>query len=189
MFKNILINILFITSVSTNESPYECPYDSTYCDGITSFICWFIILLKFSFKTTLECGKTYTQNTNYKIYGGVEAEAHSWPSVAFIVLSYRTTFLGITNKSITTAFNFYYVGSLISSKAILTTANFIPQDVIITEDNANYLINVIPNEYYPTYESMFTAYLGVNDLTKLDDAVRIRVESITKVCKYIIWFF
>ena len=108
-----------------------------------------------------ECGLSFF-NPNVKIVGGVSAVPNSWPSTAFIQLSYKREELDPkTNMTIAVEYVGKCLGSLIDKQTVLTTSNCFPSGRRLISKNGNSTIyEAIPNKYYPTYESMVIVYLG-----------------------------
>ena len=114
-----------------------------------------------------ECGLTFSEE-NLKIVGGITAEPHSWPSIALIEFNYKSSRDNYTNLTI-----FRCGGSLYDKRTVLTAAHCIPTITSMSE--------VIPNVNYPTYESMYTVYLGLHDKSNLNGTTKRGVRKIIKV--------
>ena len=54
---------------------------------------------------------------------------------------------------------------LISLLKVLTAGHCIVKQIQIPFGNNVFVANVTPNEYYPTMESMYTVYLGIQNYT------------------------
>ena len=107
-----------------------------------------------------------------KIVGGSNVVESSWPSIALIYFSYRTS-SGQSTGSLCG-------GSLIDKETVLTAAHCFPTTVTISGND----YNVVTNSYYPTYASMYRVYLGVYDsnyLSASDGVQRMDVKSFTLV--------
>jgi hypothetical protein len=71
----------------------------------------------------------------------------------------------------------------------MSAASCITNKFSVTLDNVNfYTVNVVPNSYYPTVESMFDIYAGVNDISFLNTgtipgypSVKISVKKVIRV--------
>lgn len=78
-------------------------------------------------------------------------------------------------------------GTLIDRRTILTAAHCIVEQINFVLNSAEYPFNVAPNIYYPTIESMYKVYLGLQNISllntglKIDPAVEMRVSKIIKV--------
>jgi len=84
----------------------------------------------------------------------------------------------VTNN-VAQTFNFTeeFMGTLINTQTILTAAHIIPSSLNVNGST----IPVVPNTFYPTYESMFTVILGLHDITDTSTAQTISVSKITQV--------
>jgi hypothetical protein len=87
---------------------------------------------------------------------------NSWPSTAYIQLSYkRDEQDSKTNQTITVEYAGKCLGSLIDRQTVLTTSNCFPSGRrLISKTGNSTIYETVPNKYYPTYESMITIYLG-----------------------------
>ena len=65
--------------------------------------------------------KSNVEITSLKIVGSQEATPHSWPSMAFVIFSYKFDIV-INNKKFTDTKVFHCGGTLISQNEILTAA-------------------------------------------------------------------
>lgn len=118
-----------------------------------------------------ECGKS-DYKPNSRIVGGISAVPHSWPAHALVIQSYKQTYdlkpLGGQIENITVQFK--CGGTLINSYTILTAAHCIVYDFNYPFNGIDLTFLVIPNDYYPTFESMFDIYLGAHDTSFLFDS-------------------
>lgn len=99
---------------------------------------------------------------------------YSWPSTALIYFTYRT--------SDSISVSYICGGSLIDRLTILTAAHCIIKTIYLQ----NREIKVVPNEYYPTIESMYKVYLGVHDKTMINFVQNIQPAIEVKVKQVII---
>ena len=104
---------------------------------------------------------------NLKIVGGVDALTHSWPSLAYIVFNYKSKLLVRKNVFKTFEFTSICDGNLIDRLTVLFTAHCIHTTFMGAYDDKKVKINIVPNEFYPTYGSMVTVYMGLQDLNDL----------------------
>ena len=73
------------------------------------------------------------------------------------------------NNSKIQKISFQCAGNLIDRETVLTAAHCLPTEIDHNLINQNRNLKVVPNSFYPTYESMFTIYLGLHDLGDLFD--------------------
>lgn len=131
-----------------------------------------------------ECGLTY-YSQNARIVGGVQAVAHSWPSIAHIVFRYtRSVDIGGGMQE-TFEFGASCAGTIIDRKTILTAAHCILDEVTYTDiNNEEQTAPVEPNSYNPTQGSMFSVYVGLQDKSNLDNlkypAMKMKVARVVK---------
>ncbi|CAF0860178.1 unnamed protein product [Brachionus calyciflorus] len=161
----LITNEFIITTTSTTTTKSNLPILRKNCDyGYSGVNC------------EDECGLIYS-TPNVKIVGGVEALPNSWPSTALIYFTYRSR--DIPNQQ--TA-SFTCGGTLIDRLTILTAGHCIFDKVYYQ----NLQIPVVPNEFYPTLESMFKVYLGVHDRTlinfvqNISPAIQVNVRKIIR---------
>ena len=63
-------------------------------------------------------------------------------------------------------------GTLISPSVILTAGHCIPRSTISLTDystNLEYSVEIKPNSFYPTLESMFSIYLGLQNKSSIEN--------------------
>ena len=90
--------------------------------------------------------------------------------------------------------NFLCGGTLINQKTALTAAHCINTEFEYDYKGSTYTIEIKPNDYYPTWESMFTVYIGmhnskINSDSNLKYGKAISVAKITKVFQRGFLFF
>lgn len=61
-------------------------------------------------------------------------------------------------------FYFSFGGVLIDRNIVLTTASCLVEKLYFILNGEKKHVDLVPNEYFQTYESMFTVYLGINDV-------------------------
>ena len=74
-------------------------------------------------------------------------------------------------------------GTLISESTILTAAHCVVKSVPFTYQNVLYNLKVEPNEFFSTFESMYTVYVGLHDKKQIDSAQKLAVKKISLVNK------
>ncbi|RNA25500.1 chymotrypsin-like elastase family member 2A, partial [Brachionus plicatilis] len=103
-----------------------------------------------------ECGLHFAQ-PNLKIVGGQEAKPHSWPSIVMIKFNYK--FSVIFSNQI---FDYNYAtscgGTLLNRDTILTAAHCIVTHAMYSFEGRLINFKVKPNQFYETYESMYTNF-------------------------------
>lgn len=123
-----------------------------------------------------------------KIYGGVEAIAHSWPAHVLIYREYTFQY----NNDYVTATGLCG-GTLIKKNVVLTAAHCLYSEFRFN----NMPVPYEPNFFNPTLESTFKVYLGLHDRSFLDDlfstlpenAVMSSVAKVIQVRNNFILFF
>lgn len=81
-------------------------------------------------------------------------------------------------------------GTLINHDTVLTAAHCLVTEVSYGPDFfTRYVKKVTPNTFYPTFESMYTVYLGVHDISSILDGrynlPGYKINSFTQVYKKI----
>jgi hypothetical protein len=112
---------------------------------------------------------TFAPSNLVKVVGGQEATAHSWPAIAFILVSY-TTDLNV-NGAVYRGYSikFSCSGTLIDRNTVITAAHCVPKTFDVSVNDFTYTFNVTPNDYNPNVESMFTVYLGMHDNNRVSE--------------------
>ena len=89
-------------------------------------------------------------------------------------------------------FSGFCTGTLIDRTTFLSAAQCVFPKVSYIHNNKTYhdRINIVPNKYYPIYESIFSVYLGLHNASLIDDqnldkdispAKRYKVANVTSV--------
>jgi hypothetical protein len=106
---------------------------------------------------------------NARIVGGDDAVPYSWPALAFIVFDYKVNETmpdGIVEEVWST---YTCGGTLITPDTILTAGHCIMKTVDYDYNNQTLNFNVTTNSWYPTFESMYTVYLGFQNVAGIAD--------------------
>jgi secreted trypsin-like serine protease len=103
-----------------------------------------------------ECGLTDRKN-NLQIVGGKPANEYSWPAQVLIIQNYK---YNRNNQTFTIAFQ--CGGTLIDRFTVISAAHCIVNEIQLSFFEK---MQIVPNEYYPTYESMFTIYAGIYNIS------------------------
>lgn len=104
------------------------------------------------------------------------------PASAYIKFTYNTT-INIPSSSLPIQYSWssFCGGTLISENDILSAAHCFVNRVTFTFENIQYNVTVTPNELFPTYESMYTIYVGMHNKNNVDLAQELIVEKIILV--------
>lgn len=116
-----------------------------------------------------ECGLNFNNQIN-RIVGGSESVPNGWPSTVRIVFKYFFRYKG--NVRFNSAF---CGGTLIDIDTVITAAH-----CFINYINIDHLvIKVVPNEFHPTYASMYKVYAGIHDIK--EKSIPLEIFSYTQV--------
>ncbi len=122
---------------------------------------------------------------NLKIVGGIEAVSNSWPAQIVVTQSYQATHNGrlVSCRSLCG-------GTLINRYTVLSAAHCIQDSTIecYYATTGQPVTVPVKYQYYPTLESMFDIYLGIQDISFLANnagppspGVHIKVAKVIKV--------
>ncbi|CAF0947204.1 unnamed protein product [Brachionus calyciflorus] len=155
-----------IISTNNNSIPFFTPSNSACSYGYIVPYCD-------------ECGLAFV-NPNVKIVGGKEAEANSWPSLVSIKFNYKF-YVTIQNNVYEFKQSSSCGGTLINRKTVLTAGHCFLTEVTYSYDGRTYFYTVVPNELYPTFESMYTVYIGLHSTSDTSGVV---ISEISKFLRY-----
>ena len=97
---------------------------------------------------------------------GLAAVSDTWPSIVYLKWRYSGMLTLWNGTNITQNLRRNCVGSLIDRQTVLAAANCIPSGIvrfILSSENKFFHGQIHLNEKYPTYASMLTVYLGLQD--------------------------
>lgn len=94
----------------------------------------------------------------------MEAVRNSWPSIILIEFRYKLDYEDSGN-TFTKTISKTCSGTLINRNTALTAAQCLVESVSFTSNNRLFSFKVVPNNYFPTFESMYTAYIGMHDIS------------------------
>ena len=125
---------------------------------------------------------------NLKITNGIAAVPHSWPAHVKILFNYYVANYSIIHPNssddmvfINKTYSGLCAGTLIDRWTVMTASHCIVRSFQAEVENDTIDVLVEPNEFYPTYESMFTIFLGAHTL-RIDYPVQKRaIKKIIKV--------
>jgi hypothetical protein len=139
------------SSILKFKNKFNCPYgfQGRYCDacGIS----------------TASPNVKITPVNGAKIVGGTEAVRGSWPGAALIVFRFKAdVFLNDINEVYNLNEKYMCGGTLINRDTIISAAHCVVAKIDFHFRGRQYSVEAKPNNYFPTYESMYTVYLGVH---------------------------
>ncbi len=102
---------------------------------------------------------------NLRVVGGLKATENSWPSQVYILKRYQDTYY-LNNELVEVKISDFCGGTIIDSSTILTAAHCLFQNSFKYVYKGNeYNLMFRTNSKYPTIESTYTIYFGINDIT------------------------
>lgn len=131
----------------------------------------------------LECGLTYETNNYNRIVGGSAAVESSWPSAALVIFSYSAT-INLDGTYYQISSSSMCGGTLIDKSTVLSAAHCIKSSIEYTHNGNSYTYNIQGNSNYPSLESTYTVYLGVQDRNTMSGATAKSVRKIIKHASY-----
>ncbi|CAF1023716.1 unnamed protein product [Brachionus calyciflorus] len=108
-----------------------------------------------------ECGMIRKKTA--RIIGGKQAFDSEWPSIAYVTLRYNFD-LEINGQKNLFLYNRTCAATLINKRTLITGASCYEKQITFTYNSQVYTVNVKPNNYHPTIESIFNVYLGVTNI-------------------------
>lgn len=131
-----------------------------------------------------ECGLSYVEK-NLKIIGGINAETSSWPSAAYLRFFYEGNVdIKLEDGSVITVNarqGGLCGGSLIDRKHVLTAAHCLQASLKIKYNNKYYTSTAKINSKFTTLESMYTIFLGINDISSATSSHAYSIKKIYNV--------
>lgn len=111
------------------------------------------------------------QNTNLRIVGGIVANPYSWPAIGLLQFGYEKKYFNSKNRLRTATLYSICSVFLIDKKTLLTAAHCINTDTSFNfydeDDGIAYKIEITYDSNYPNFESLYTVFLGIHNLTNL----------------------
>ena len=132
------------------------------------------------FKLISECGVRYVE-PNIKIIGGVVSNAYSWPAHALVIQTYKRRYKFPDNKQFDITVQFQCGGTLISQYSILSAAHCKSSQFTYTYSSVTYTIPIEFNTNYPTWESMYKIYVGIQSRSALNTPFQVAEVKIVRL--------
>jgi secreted trypsin-like serine protease len=101
---------------------------------------------------------------NVKIVGGIEATLFSWPSQVLIIKTIQGEYYVKNDgnvKKVAVSEQFMCGGTLINSYTVLTAAHCVSPTFSYALSGTDVDLTIRTNSKFPSFESMYTVYLGV----------------------------
>ncbi|RNA39153.1 transmembrane protease serine 9-like [Brachionus plicatilis] len=113
-----------------------------------------------------QCGLVFFSQ-NARISGAFAASDHSWPSIVIIEFNYKFDYTDSYGNYLSHSTSKICTGALINRNTVLTAAHCLIEHVNFTANGISFYHKVTENNYYPTFESMYTVYLGIIDVNEV----------------------
>ncbi len=139
----------------------------------------------------IECGKSYNQ-PNVRILGGLNASLNSWPATVFIEQNYKGLISKYSINDTIVIGTIPCAGTIIDDYTIITRAECIQTTFTYYDQGKIYNLFGV-STFYPTLESMFDIYAGVNDISTLNrtsaNVVKLSVAKAIRVVVFLSQFY
>ncbi len=133
-----------------------------------------------------ECGTTFVSPnivSSVRIFGGIKASENSWPSQVYIVQRYKEMYY-LNGEFVQVKITDSCSGTIIDSLTVLTAAHCIRKNSFsYFYKDKEYNLMFKTNSEYPTLESMYTVYLGLNDISNYSDFTNLVSRSVSRIIR------
>jgi hypothetical protein len=111
------------------------------------------------------CGRTEIV-PSLRIVGGVLALPNSWPAHVALTINYKANNVYLNTTPVNLTVRYMCGGTLINPYTILTAGHcMLDKSFIYEYNNQSYLVDLTLNEFYPTFESMVSVFIGFSDIS------------------------